>query len=113
MTDRSEPRVINLIRPKPGYMTDEVKVIFVILICWGAATFGFKLLLRMLAENPQGDSWLTRLQFFNLPFSFWFTGQLLPLWFIVLCIVFNLYIDRLTERYSRMRDGDRRDSYHD
>ena len=113
MNDRSEPRAVNLIRPKRGYMSDEVRVIFVVLVGWGVATFGFKLLLRMVAETPQGDSWLTRLQFFNLPFSFWFTGQFLPLWFIFLCILFNLYMDRLTERYSRMRDGDRRETYHD
>lgn len=109
----NEPREVNLIRPKPGYMSDEVKVIFIVLVGWGGATFGFKLLLRLVAETPQGDSWLTRLQFFNLPFSFWFTGQFLPLWFIFLCILFNLYMDRLTERYSSMRDGDRRDTYHD
>lgn len=113
MNDRSESYEVNLFRPKRGYMAEEVKVIFLILVGWGGATFGFKLLLRFLAENPQGDSLLTRLSFFNLPFSFWFTGQFLPLWFIFLCLIFNLYLDRLAERYSRMKDADRRDTTYD
>ncbi|SNB47999.1 DUF4212 domain-containing protein [Geobacter sp. DSM 9736] len=97
-------REINILRPKQGYMQEEVKIIFLILIAWAMMTFGFKLLLSLVAETPAGESLLTRLTFFNLPFNFWFTGQFLPLWFIILCIIFNLYIDRLSERHSRRRD---------
>lgn len=113
MDDKEQFYEVNILKPKKGYMRDEVKIIFIILFAWGGMTFGFKALLSIIAETSRGDSFLTRFNFFNLPFSFWFTGQFLPLWFIILCVIFNLYIDRLTERYSRLRDYDRRDSYHD
>ena len=99
--------LVNLFRPKKGYMRGEVVIIFAVLLCWGGATFGFQLLLTLLAD-PQGASFLTRFNFFNLPFHWWFTGQMLPLWFIILCALFNLGIDRLTMKHSRRRDG-----YHD
>ncbi len=95
---------VNLFRPKKGYMRGEVVVILVVLFGWGAATFGFQWLIWLAAETPHGCSLLTRFSFFNLPFHFWFTGQLLPLWFIILCVIFNIYIDRLTEHHSRRRD---------
>jgi putative solute:sodium symporter small subunit len=66
--------------------------------------YGFQLLLAFLSETAAGDGLLTRLTFLSFPFHFWFTGQFLPLWFILLCVVFNLYIDRVTERHSRKRD---------
>jgi putative solute:sodium symporter small subunit len=37
---------------------------------------------------------LEDITFFNLPIQFWLTGQLLPLWFIILCGLFNLWMDR-------------------
>ena len=113
MDDKAQFYEVNIFKPKPGYMREEVKIIFLILFAWGSMTFGFKFLLSFVAETSRGDSALTRSNFFNLPFSFWFTGQFLPLWFIILCVIFNLYIDRLTEHFSRMRDYSRRDTYHD
>lgn len=95
---------VNLFRPKEGYMVDELAVIVAVLFGWGTVTFGFQFLLRLLAETPSGEGLLTRLAFFNLPLHFWFTGQMLPLWFIILCIAFNVYIDRLTLRHSRRKD---------
>ena len=95
---------VNLFRPKKGYMTEEVIVIFTALAGWGVMTFGFQIFVQLMSVTPQGGSLLTRFQFFNLPFHFWFTGQFLPLWFIILCFIFNVYIDRLTERHSRRRD---------
>jgi putative solute:sodium symporter small subunit len=95
---------VNIFTPKKGYMGDEVVIIFAVLWGWGVATFGFQFLLRFVAETPSGQSLLTRVSFFNLPFHFWFTGQFLPLWFIILCVMFNIYVDRLTERHSRRRD---------
>lgn len=103
---------VNLFRPKPGYMRDEVKIILLVLIGWGVATFGFQLLLRLLADPVTGESVLARLDFFNLPLHFWFTGQLLPLWFIILCALFNIFIDKLTERHSRRRDLSHERHYH-
>jgi putative solute:sodium symporter small subunit len=95
---------VSLFRPKKGYMSGEVAIIMAILVGWGGATYGFQLLVKLLAD-PQGNSVLTRFTFFNLPFHWWFTGQLLPLWFIILCILFNIGLDRLTTRHSRRRDG--------
>ena len=94
---------VNLFRPKKGHMRDEVLIIFAILIGWGVCTFGFQVLVAVSRGTGVG-SILTGLTLFNLPLHFWFPGQFLPLWFIVLCIIFNLYIDRITERHSRRRD---------
>lgn len=104
MKEKPDFHEVNLFKPKKGYMVGEVGIILAILLAWGGMTFGFQLLLRFLAKSPSGDGVLTSFTFFNLPFHFWFTGQFLPLWFILLCVVFNLYIDRLTERHSRRRD---------
>lgn len=95
---------VNLLKPKRGYMRSEVRVILAVLAGWGGMTFGFQFLLRFLAEDPRGESFLTRLTFFNLPAHFWFTAQFLPLWFIILCALFNVYIDRLTMDHSRRKD---------
>jgi putative solute:sodium symporter small subunit len=94
---------VNLLRPKTGHMRDEVLIILAILFGWGACTFGFQIILSLCSGTGAG-SILTRLTIFNLPLHFWFTAQFLPLWFIVLCVVFNLYLDRITEYHSRRRD---------
>jgi len=94
---------VNVLRPKKGYMGGEVFCSLVILIGWGGATFGFQLLQKFLETTPEGENVFTRFTFFNLPLNVWFTGQFLPLWFVFLCVVFNVYIDRLTERHSRKR----------
>ena len=94
---------VNLFHPKKGQMRDEVLVIFAILAGWGVCTFGFQALLALSGGTGLGTM-LSRLTLFNLPLHFWFTGQLLPLWFIVLCALFNVYIDRITQHHSRRRD---------
>ena len=94
---------VNIFHPRKGQMRDEVLIIFVILFGWGVCTFGFQLLVATSQGSGIG-SLLTRLTFFNLPLHFWFTGQFLPLWFIVLCVIFNLYIDRISESHDRRRD---------
>ncbi len=83
-----------------GRIDGEVALIVAILAGWGILPFGFQLLVWFL-----GESFLTRFVFFNLPFHFWFTGQFLPLWFIILCLIFNISIDRLSERSHRRRNG--------
>jgi putative solute:sodium symporter small subunit len=100
----NEFREVSFLRPKKGYMRGEVGVILLILLGWAIVPFGFQLLLMATATTPAGDGPLTTFTFFTLPFHFWFTGQYLPLWFIFLCIVFNLFIDRLTELHSRRRE---------
>ena len=104
MTDNNEQRDVSFLRPKKGYMRAEVGVIIFILAGWALLTFGFQFLLRITETTPSGDGPLTSFTFFTLPFHFWFTAQFLPLWFVFLCLVFNLFIDRLTERHSRRRD---------
>ncbi|WP_243372565.1 sodium/substrate symporter small subunit [Geotalea sp. SG265] len=103
MNAGKEPYRVNFFRPKRGYMRDEVRITILILLGWLILTFGFQLLLVLLGDRS-GQSALTLRTFFTLPFHFWFTGQFLPLWFIILCIAFNLCIDRLSESHSRRRD---------
>jgi putative solute:sodium symporter small subunit len=98
---------VNLFRPKSAHMKGEVLAILFILLLWGLASFGFQLWLR-LSAGPSGKSWLENFTFFNLPFHFWFTAQMLPLWFIIICALFNIIIDRLT-----LKEGRRREGYHD
>ena len=96
---QEDPRYqVNLFHPKKGGMRDEVLIIFVVLFGWALFTFGFQLLLAA-CQGTGAGSILAGLTLFNLPLHFWFTGQLLPLWFI-----FNLYLDRITEYHSRKRD---------
>lgn len=102
MKDASQYEV-NALRPKKGYMGSEVLITMAVLAGWGVVTFGFQALQKLLATAPDGENLLARFTFFNLPLNVWFTGQFLPLWFIFLCIAYNLYIDRLTERHSRKR----------
>jgi putative solute:sodium symporter small subunit len=103
MSHQQKRYQVNLFRPKTGHMRDEVIIIFAILFGWAVCTFGFQILLAMCYGTGAG-SILTGLSLFGLPLHFWFTGQFLPLWFIVLCVIFNLYIDRITEYHSRRRD---------
>jgi putative solute:sodium symporter small subunit len=103
MSHQDKRYQVNLFRPKAGHMRDEVRIILAILVGWALCTFGFQILLSVSQGSGAGDL-LTRLTIFNLPLHFWFTGQFLPLWFIVLCVIFNLYVDRITEYHSRKRD---------
>jgi len=98
---------VNLFRPKSRVMKGEVLAMLAVLVGWGVAVFGFQLWL-VLSADSSGSSWLEKFTFFNLPFHFWFTAQMLPLWFIIICALFNLFMDRLTERRSRKGEG-----YHD
>ena len=104
MKEKPDFYEVSIFKPKKGYMRDEVLIILFVLVSWVVTTFGFQFLLWLIAATPEGEGFLTRFSFFNLPFHFWFTGQFLPLWFIILCVMFNVYIDRLTERHGRRRD---------
>jgi uncharacterized membrane protein len=97
-------REVSTLRSKKVFLGIETVIILVALVGWGGMTFGFQFLLKIMATNPAGESFLTRLTFFNLPFHVWFTGQFLPLWFVFLCLMFNLNVDRLTQRRDRGRD---------
>lgn len=103
MSHQNQRYQVNLFRPKNGHMRDEVLIIVALLFGWAICTFGFQILLAVSQGSGAGDM-LTRLTLFGLPLHFWFTGQFLPLWFIFLCIIFNLYIDRISQYHSRRRD---------
>ncbi|HML77781.1 DUF4212 domain-containing protein [Geobacter sulfurreducens] len=104
MSDPQKLCDVNFFRPRKGYMTGEVAIIAAVLVGWAVANFGFQGLLALLAQSPDGEGILTSLTFLSFPWHFWFTGQFLPLWFIILCVLFNIYIDRHTEQHSRRRD---------
>ena len=76
-------------------MRGEVRVIKLILSGWLIAIVGFQLIEYILEVN-YSELLLTNLTFFNLPIQFWLSGQLLPLWFIILCGLFNIWMDRNT-----------------
>jgi putative solute:sodium symporter small subunit len=100
---QSTRRRVNILRPNAGYMRREVLLIWVMLLGWGVLTFGFQLLLVWWGETPVGEGPLTATYIFGFPLHFWFTGQFLIVWFIVLCLFYNLFIDRLTEKYRKRR----------
>lgn len=104
MNKQADAYGVNIFRPRQGGMGGEVAVIFLVLVGWGAATFGSQFLIRLMVQSRHGKAILDALTVFHLPFHFWFTGQFLSLWFIILCLVFNLYLDRLTHYHSRRRD---------
>jgi putative solute:sodium symporter small subunit len=74
-------------------MRGEVRVIRLVLAGWLAAIVSFQIFVYLLEVN-YSELLLNELTFFNLPIHFWLTGQFLPLWFIILCAVFNVWMDR-------------------
>ena len=95
------PEQVNFFRPRGAFMRSEVLFIWVALCGWAAVTFGFQLLLYSGQNAGDGRSVLTATTFFGFPFHFWFSGQFLIVWFILLCFFFNVMVDRLTERFRR------------
>jgi putative solute:sodium symporter small subunit len=91
---------LNFFAPRGTTMRREVRVISLILAGWLLAIIGFQMVVIVLEQRF--ESMLNDLTFFNLPIHFWLTGQLLPLWFILLCAAFNLWMDRHT---PQQREG--------
>lgn len=94
---------VNLFRPRAGLMRQRVLYMWVLLASWAFFTFGFQALLALIQRDELGQSSLTDLVIFGFPFHYWFTGQFLMVWFILLCLLFNLFIDRLLRRHGRQR----------
>lgn len=107
MNNSDKKHRVNLFRPKSAGMKGDVVAILAVLVVWGVVPFGFQLWLAISAVTT-GKSPLENITFFNLPFHYWFTAQMLPLCFIIICVLFNLFVDRLTLRQSRKSEG-----YHD
>lgn len=98
MSDQETPRSVNLFRPLKGLMAREVRLIAILLTpCLLAvlvSQFGILLL-----EKSEWGIMLSELIFFNLPIHYWITGQFMPLWFILIGIAFNLWMDRNEDRH--------------
>jgi uncharacterized membrane protein len=86
-------RGINFFKPRGTVMRGEVRVIGLALTGWLVAIVGLQLFVYQLEVN-YSELLLNELTFFNLPIQFWLTGHFLPLWFIILCVLFNLWMDR-------------------
>ncbi len=99
----SSSRGINFFRPRPGFMRSKVTYIWLALGGWALVTFGFQFLLVAQQQNGIGRSYLTESSLFGFPFHFWFTGQFLIVWFILICIIFNILVDRLSDRTRKRR----------
>lgn len=95
MDEPSGCKGLNFFKPRGATMRGEVRVIKLILSGWLAAIVGFQFFAYLLEAN-YSELLLSDLTFFNLPIQFWLTGQFLPLWFIILCVLFNLWMDRHT-----------------
>ena len=98
MNETSTDRKLSFFTPRGASMRSEVRVISLILSGWLIAIVGFQLFAYLL-EVSYSELLLEDLTFFNLPIQFWLSGQLLPLWFIILCVLFNVWMDRHTEHF--------------
>lgn len=95
MNKTSSNSDLSFFKPRGKTMRGEVRIISLILSGWLIAIVGFQLFAYFLEVN-YSELLLEDLTFFNLPIQFWLSGQLLPLWFIILCGVFNVWMDRHT-----------------
>jgi putative solute:sodium symporter small subunit len=93
MEESRTDRVISFFRPQGTAMRGEVRVIRLVLAGWFCAIVGIQAFVYLLEIN-YSELLLNEMTFFNLPIHFWLTGQLLPLWFIILCVLFNIWMDR-------------------
>jgi putative solute:sodium symporter small subunit len=93
MNEKSSHTDLSFFKPRGATMRSEVRVITLVLSGWLVAIVGFQLFAYFL-EISYSEILLKDLTFFNLPIQFWLSGQLLPLWFIILCVLFNIWMDR-------------------
>jgi len=89
---------VNLFRPRRGFMRREVIIIWITLTAWALLTFGFPLYLVFCPQAQLPDRII-----FGMPVHYWFSGQFLILWFILVSFVFNLLRDWITDSSRRRR----------
>jgi uncharacterized membrane protein len=92
MAEQDECRGFSIFKPRGKSMRGEVRVIRLVLTSWLVSILAFQIFVYLLEIN-YSELLLNELTFFNLPIHFWLTGQLLPLWFIILCVLFNFWMD--------------------
>ncbi|MFA7402414.1 MAG: DUF4212 domain-containing protein [Pelobacteraceae bacterium] len=95
MDETSSKKDPGFFNPRGASMRGEVRAIKLVLSGWLIAIVGFQLFAYLLEAN-YSELLLKDLTFFNLPIQFWLSGQFLPLWFIILCVLFNVWMDRHT-----------------
>ena len=93
MEEKTSDMSYSFFRPRGATMRSDTRVIKLILAGWLIAIVGIQIFVCLLMANYSALL-LDELTFFNLPIHFWLTGQLLPLWFIILCVLFNFWMDR-------------------
>lgn len=93
MDDKTSIKSFSFFRPRGVTMRREIRIIKLILTGWLIAIVGTQIFFYWLEISYSGLL-LEELTFFNLPIHFWLTGQFLPLWFVILCILFNFWMDR-------------------
>ncbi|MBI5484838.1 MAG: DUF4212 domain-containing protein [Deltaproteobacteria bacterium] len=93
MDEKSTIKSFSFFRPRGETMRSEIRVIKLILAGWLIAIVGIQIFIYLLEANYSALL-LDELTFFNLPVHFWLTGQFLPLWFIIICFLFNYWMDR-------------------
>ena len=97
MADHDECTGVNIFKPRGRSMRGEVRVIRLVLTSWLLSILGFQIFVYLLEVN-YSEILLNEMTFLNLPIHFWLTGQFLPLWFIILCALFNFWMDRHSVR---------------
>ena len=93
----SERNDVNIFKPRGITMRGETLVIALVLSGW-LLTIVMSQVFVYLLEVNYSELLLNEMTFFNLPVHFWLTGQFLPLWFIILCVIFNFWMDRHSAR---------------
>jgi len=92
MDEKNTGMSYSFFRPRGGTMRRDTRVIKLILAGWFIAIVGLQIFVFLLEVNYSAIL-LDELTFLNLPVHFWLTGQFLPLWFIILCVLFNFWMD--------------------
>lgn len=88
---------VNIFKPHGMAMKQETLVIKMVLAGWLLGIVGSQVVVYLIDYTQQGAP-LSQWTFFNLRIPFWLTGQFLPLWFIIQCVVFNIWMDRHAAR---------------
>ena len=91
---------INFFKPRPGFMRREVTVICLTLFAWAMVSIGFPFCLGLTATDPKALVSAGK-SLFGMPLHYWFSGQFLIVWFILICFIFNILIDWLTKSYRK------------
>ena len=92
MADHDDRSGLSFFKPRGKSMRGEVRVTRLVLAGWLVSILGLQFFVYLLEVN-YSELLLNELTFFNLPIHFWLTGQFLPLWFIILCVLFNFWMD--------------------